>query len=210
MLIILGGLPGSGKTALARALATRLGAVHLRVDSIEQALRNAGIAPVSAAGYAAAQQVAADNLRLGLGVIADSVNPVAASRAGWRNAAETAGTPFVEIAVLCSDAAEHRRRVEMRQADLAGHVMPRWADVQALRFEPWDAALTVDTAGRESGDIADGLRCGCAASQPARPWRDPPPPRSCGPAAWPRRARRRRPASSRPSAGRRPASPGRC
>jgi len=157
MLIVLGGLPGCGKTTLARALAVRLGAVHLRVDSLEQALRNSGIAPVGAAGYAAAQQIAADNLRLGLSVIADSVNPVAASRAGWRNAATQAEAPCIEIAVLCSDADEHRRRVETRQADIVGHVMPRWADVQALLFEPWEAALTVDTAGREIGDIADRL-----------------------------------------------------
>lgn len=38
MLIILGGLPGVGKTTLAGAI----GAVHVRIDSIEQALRDAG------------------------------------------------------------------------------------------------------------------------------------------------------------------------
>jgi predicted kinase len=42
MLIVLRGLPGVGKTAIARELARTLGAVHLRIDSIEQALRSAG------------------------------------------------------------------------------------------------------------------------------------------------------------------------
>ena len=37
MLIVFGGLPGTGKTTVARELARQLGAVHLRIDSIEQA-----------------------------------------------------------------------------------------------------------------------------------------------------------------------------
>ena len=47
MLIILGGLPGTGKTTIARELARQLGAEHLRIDSIEQAIRESGIRVVS-------------------------------------------------------------------------------------------------------------------------------------------------------------------
>jgi predicted kinase len=157
MLIILGGRPGSGKTSLARALASRLQAVHLRVDTIEQAMLRAGIAAVGAAGYAIAQRLAVDNLRLGHVVIADSVNPVEASRAGWRAAAREAATPFVEIEVLCSDAAEHRRRIETRPADITQHRLPRWADVQALQYEPWPAAIAIDTARDSVETLATGL-----------------------------------------------------
>ncbi|WP_323055028.1 AAA family ATPase, partial [Brucella intermedia] len=46
MLIILGGLPASGKSTIAQALAVRIGACYLRVDTVEQAIRSA--APPSA------------------------------------------------------------------------------------------------------------------------------------------------------------------
>ena len=53
ILIIFGGLPGTGKTTLARALAEQLGAVFLRIDTIEQALRQsqAFAGSVDDAGY---------------------------------------------------------------------------------------------------------------------------------------------------------------
>ena len=40
MLVVFGGLPGTGKTTLARQVADRLGATYLRIDTIEQALRS--------------------------------------------------------------------------------------------------------------------------------------------------------------------------
>ena len=42
MLVVLSGLPGVGKTTIARELVRATGAVYLRIDSIEQVLRHAG------------------------------------------------------------------------------------------------------------------------------------------------------------------------
>jgi predicted kinase len=42
MLIVFAGLPASGKSSIARALAQEIGAVWLRIDSIEQAIRESG------------------------------------------------------------------------------------------------------------------------------------------------------------------------
>ncbi|WP_448205932.1 AAA family ATPase [Azospirillum sp. sgz302134] len=151
MLIALSGLPGTGKTTIARALAQSLGALHLRVDTIEQALRSTGSlgADVGPLGYVVAYRVAEDNLRLGATVIADSVNPVQATRDAWRATAERAGARLIEVEVVCSDPEEHRRRIETRQSDIDGLRLPTWADVVNRDYEPWSQPrLVIDTAGR--------------------------------------------------------------
>lgn len=146
ILVVLSGLPGVGKTTVARELARQTGAVHVRVDSIEQALRAAGHA-VEGEGYAVAYSVAQDNLRVGRLVIADSVNPWPLTRASWRVVAERAGARVLEVELICSDTAEHRRRVETRAADIPGHAVPTWQQVVERDYRPWDAPRVVlDTA----------------------------------------------------------------
>lgn len=146
MLIVFSGLPGVGKTTIARALAGSLAAVYLRVDSIEQALRQGGMV-VEAEGYAVAHVVAADNLRAGLTVVADCVNPWPLTRDEWRAVAERTGVPAVEIEVVCSDRVEHRRRVESRTADIVGHRLPTWQEVGERDYRAWDRPrVVIDTA----------------------------------------------------------------
>ncbi|MCY4111185.1 MAG: adenylyl-sulfate kinase, partial [Chloroflexi bacterium] len=60
MFLIFGGLPAVGKTAIATELARGIGAVHLRIDSIEQALRNSGVEISGPEGYVVADAVAED------------------------------------------------------------------------------------------------------------------------------------------------------
>ncbi|HEY2253155.1 MAG TPA: AAA family ATPase [Planctomycetaceae bacterium] len=148
MLIVFGGLPGTGKTTLARELARRLVAIYLRIDTVEQAIIRSGLlTDPGPAGYFACYSIAADNLGLGLTVIADSVNPLAVTRDAWVDVAKSAGTPFLEIEVICSEPTELRRRVESRNADIAGHNLPTWQDVVDHEYEPWAREhIVIDTA----------------------------------------------------------------
>jgi predicted kinase len=147
LLIVFGGLPATGKTTIARELTRRLAATYLRIDMIEQRLRDHGLA-VGPNGYVIANALAAENLLIGRTVIADCVNPVAASRNGWRETADRCRARLVEIELVCSDAAAHRRRVESRPTDaISGHKQPTWDDVAKRDYEPWDRDhLVLDTA----------------------------------------------------------------
>jgi predicted kinase len=135
----------------------RSGANYLRIDAIEQAIRAAaGLGDdVGAAGYEVAYALAEANLALGRLVVADSVNPIAATREAWRQVAARTGSPLLEVEILCSDKAEHRRRVEARRADIPGLRLPGWEDVAARDYEPWlDRTLVIDTANASVAEAA--------------------------------------------------------
>jgi predicted kinase len=151
ILIVFGGLPGVGKSTIAAAVARRLGAAYLRIDVIEVALSRALGLPqdedIGPAGYLIAYDVARSNLALGANVVADCVNAIGVTRAAWRDVAASASARCLEVAVICSDAGEHRRRVDARSDDPAALQPPTWAEVEARAFEPWPQAhLMLDTA----------------------------------------------------------------
>jgi predicted kinase len=155
-LIEFGGLPGTGKSTLAQHLALRTGAVLLRVDEIEAALRRNNLTQhqTGVAAYSVAHDLAHSHLRRGLTVIADAVNPIEEARAGWRELARDCGARHEVIEAHCPDPAEHRRRVEQRAAshttDLPGWSYPTWPEVQsrAKQYQPRsDHRLILDTTG---------------------------------------------------------------
>jgi predicted kinase len=161
MLIIFGGLPGVGKTTLARELARQLPAVHVRIDSIEQAIRESGVVPGSLddAGYRAGYAIAQDNLSLGQTVIADCVNPLPVTRNAWLDVAGRARVGAAEIEIICSDPQEHRRRVETRSTDVPGLRLPTWQEVIERDYRPWDRErLVIDTARRTPEQSLKTLR----------------------------------------------------
>jgi predicted kinase len=147
-LIAFSGLPGVGKTTIARDLARGLEALYLRVDSIEAALKNSSlrIHPAEDAGYQALIAIARDNLANCLTVIADTVNPLQITRNWFARVVLECKSNLLNVEVVCSDVEEHRRRVENRIDQTQDHDLPTWEHVQNREFDVWtEHRLIVDT-----------------------------------------------------------------
>ncbi len=156
MLIIFGGLPGVGKTTLAKALAKRTHAVYLRVDTVEQVLKREA-ALEGPEGYMVCWAQALENLKLGMTVIADSVNAIEVTRDAWQKVAKDASVTFLEVEFQCSDGREHQRRIETRVADIIGHQLPTWDNVQQRQYESWRPHLVFDTAKQTVDEIVEEI-----------------------------------------------------
>jgi predicted kinase len=155
-LVVVCGLPGVGKTTLARGIADTLGVTFLRIDTIEAAIVST-LAPFAdnPLGYVVAGWVAADQLRAGRSVVADAVNGVAEARDGWANVARDTGVELRYIEVICSSPAEHRRRVEPRGAELPGHGVPTWEQVQRRAWTTFtEPRLVIDNLGDPAEHVA--------------------------------------------------------
>ena len=140
MLLSFSGLPGVGKSTIARQLAMETGALWLWADEIEVAMRasHMEIGDLVDGGYAAAQAVANRALMQGYDVIGDCVNPLRITRDGWAHVARNAEAEFHQISLVCSDATEHKKRVESRVVSLDGWQAPTWIEVKQRKFEPFE------------------------------------------------------------------------
>jgi len=161
-LVVLAGLPGTGKSTLAVRLAEATGGIWLRVDTVEAAMLKAGIERSFESGLAA-YVVVADLARvhLGLGrtVIVDAVNGVEEARAAWRTAATESGAERYVLELVCADVAEHRRRVELRRSSTPPLPKPTWAEVLKRRYDPWtEPTLVLDTSAPLAATVSRSLR----------------------------------------------------
>jgi predicted kinase len=149
ILFIFSGLPGSGKSTLSRCIAKEYGALYLQIDTIEQGLRDLCNFDVEAEGYRLAYRIAADNLKLGHNVVADSCNPINITRIEWENVARENNSIFFNIEITCSDKNEHRKRVETRTSEIDNLKLPTWEDIGNREYHPWNIEIiTIDTADK--------------------------------------------------------------
>lgn len=156
-LIVLSGLPGSGKTVLAEGLSRALSIPIFAIDTIEVAMWRAGLdkATTGVAAYEIAQALTDVHLNLRISVVVDAVNPAEAPRAAWRNLAAKHRASLKFIECVCSDEAIQRQRIESRVGNLADTQLtwPRFLQ-RRTEYEAWtDPRLVLDTARTSPGQL---------------------------------------------------------
>jgi predicted kinase/transcriptional regulator with XRE-family HTH domain len=164
VLVVVGGLPATGKSTVASALARQAGFAFVRVDRIEQAIVDwAGRGqplrqPLGPVGYTVAYGVAAEQLGHGVSVVAECVNPLGLTRDAWRDIAAGQGARLVEVELVCTDRAAHRERARTREVDIPGLRLPDWEQITSREYEPWDRShLVIDTAARTPAEAVAAI-----------------------------------------------------
>jgi AAA domain len=103
-LIVMAGLPGTGKSCIAEAVGRELGSPVFAKDWLEAALRRVGLAQtletahiLGYTGYELLSALAERQLRLGQSAILDSVASTASIRTIWRTLATTYGAAWYVV-----------------------------------------------------------------------------------------------------------------
>ena len=153
------GLPGTGKTTIARAIARVLPSAYLAVDPVFGVLEQVpGLDdPLGKVSYAVVRKLAEMQLRLGLHAVVDAVNPFQWVRADLSAlATEHDGQMrlvFVEFVRLEA----HRARVEQRASEGNG---PTWDEVErqiAYYEPPSDFTVRLDAAAPIEDNVDQAL-----------------------------------------------------
>jgi aminoglycoside phosphotransferase family enzyme/predicted kinase len=170
-LVMIGGLPGTGKTTLAEALSAQLGWATINSDSVRHEIEPArGPAPFDQGAYAPeitarTYELALDRARtsLGLGesVIVDASFRDEANRAAFRALGRALSACVVELRCEApSDLGE--RRLAERDASHPSDATPVVAARMARSFAPWPEAVPIDTAHSLEATVGSALVAVCA------------------------------------------------
>lgn len=163
MLVLMSGVPGTGKSVIADELGRLLPAAVLSVDPIEAALWRSGIERSFATGVAAyevATVLAENQLRLGHTVVGDAVNSLEVTRDMWRRAVRGADAAMKVIEVVCGDVDLHQSRLAGRTRSIDGLAEPTWSEVmdRENEWEIWtEERLLLDSVHPLSDNIERAL-----------------------------------------------------
>lgn len=160
--ILISGLPGSGKSTVAEGVAESLQCSIFSVDPIESSIIRSGLArcfETGLAAYLVAETLAGQQLNLGLSVVIDAVCPVQEARTMWHNLSNQHHSKLVVIE--CALKRElHRKRLESRVRNMYGFAELTWDDVEHYRseYQEWkEERLILDTSAAKEINLSKAL-----------------------------------------------------
>lgn len=151
-LVVFGGVPGSGKSAVAEQVGAALDASVFSVDWMMGAMSPFGMnhrTDLMSVGVELLTTLAFRELVAGRSAIIDTPSEDVAGRVRLQSLATAAGATFMAVVCVCSDPALHRQRVEGRQRGIPGWAdAGEWSNVTSrlADFPPWPGSARVDTA----------------------------------------------------------------
>jgi predicted kinase len=157
-LVLVTGPPGTGKSTIADAAATRLGAAVLAwdwamaaltgFDDVQQTFRLMDRDRYRSVGWSILGNLATAQLRRSRSAVLDGVARTAEVELTRRLAAASDASSLV-ISTYCSDPALHRSRLDGRKRNIPGWHELDWNHVESVLAqwtEPDDVDLTLDAA----------------------------------------------------------------
>jgi hypothetical protein len=165
--IVFSGLPGTGKSSIAEAVARELGIPVFAKDWLEATLIRCELRPAASGpplgsvGYQLLTTLAERQLRLGQSVVLDSVASTLSIRAEWRALAQTYQAKWRVIECICSNEAAHRDRLSARQRGIPGWHELDWSEVERVRayYAPWhEERLILDAVRPPEENILAALQ----------------------------------------------------
>jgi predicted kinase len=145
-LVLISGLPGTGKTVLARKISKRLQIPLFSKDRLQSVLREHDLADRSTAdGYFLILDLADEQLDLGVSAVLDGVFPMGGFRSAAREIAERNNTKFLPIFCYCSDVSIWNDRMKDREQYVPNWTPVDWSKVERIQsiYEPWDPLTTL-------------------------------------------------------------------
>ncbi len=159
-LIVLSGLPGSGKSTAARTISSQSNIPVFAKDELEATLIRSELVVyqnnrLGYAGYDLLTECARIQLKAKKSVALDSVCGRNRIRDMWRSLAMEHGARFVVIECICSNETLHRTRLESRQRLIPGWPELEWSEVLRVKatYDEWrEERLIIDSCDSMSSN----------------------------------------------------------